>query len=145
MRGRVLIADEQAAVRLPKARLRALAARVVAGERLGAGTLSLAFVGRAAMRRANRKFLRHDFETDVLAFRLDAPLLGEIVVSTDYAMKEAAARGIPVQEEVARYVVHGILHLAGYDDHSPAKRRIMWKRQERYLQRDWNRQQKLTR
>ena len=129
----ILIADLQDAIPLPLAKLKRLARRVIAGEKLGAGDLSIAFVDRATMRRVNRQFLKHDFDTDVLAFPLDGALIGELVVSTDYAVKEAKARRLPVIEEVSRYVVHGLLHLAGYDDHKPAAKSRMWKRQESYL------------
>jgi rRNA maturation RNase YbeY len=130
---RVLIADLQESVPLPLAKLSRLARRVLRGERMKGGDLSIAFVDRATMRRVNRQFLRHDFDTDVLAFPLDGPLVGELVISTDFARKEAKARRLPVLEEVSRYVVHGLLHLAGYDDHTPAARSRMWKRQEAYL------------
>jgi probable rRNA maturation factor len=58
------------------------------------------------------------------------------VISTEYAMAEAKARGIAAAEELLRYVAHGILHLAGYDDHAPADRRKMWRRQEMYVERE---------
>jgi probable rRNA maturation factor len=144
-RARILIADLQAAVRLPVARLKRLARAVLVGEKLRADDLSIAFVDRATMRKANRKFLRHDYDTDVLAFPLEAPMLGEIVISTDFAVKEASKRGLPVLEEVSRYLVHGLLHLAGYDDHAATKRKIMWERQERYLRTKAKRQEKTTR
>jgi probable rRNA maturation factor len=132
-RREVLIADLQDAVPLPVAKLKRLARRVMTGEKLGTGNLSIAFVDRAAMRRVNRQFLNHDFDTDVLAFPLDGDLIGELVISTDYAAKEAKARRLPVIEEVSRYVVHGILHLAGYDDSKPMAKARMWKKQEAYL------------
>src|SRR5688572_5725409 len=109
-RARILIADLQDKVAIPAGRIRRLAGSVIAGEKLGAGALSIAFVDRATMRRVNRRFLKHDFDTDVLAFPLDGGLIGEIVISPGYAKREAARRGIPVAEEVARYLVHGILH-----------------------------------
>jgi probable rRNA maturation factor len=129
----VRIADLQGEIRLPAAFLKKLALRVMARERLRAGELSIAFVDRASMRKLNRRYLRHDFDTDVLAFPLEDPLVGELIVSTGFARREAERRGIPVKEEVARYVVHGILHLAGYDDHDPADKARMWKRQESHL------------
>lgn len=129
----ILIADLQGAVPLPLAKLKRLARTVMAGEKLKAGDLSIAFVDRAMMRRLNRQFLKHDFDTDVLAFPLDGRLVGELVISTEYAAKEAKSRRITEIEEVSRYVVHGILHLAGYDDHTRAAKAKMWKRQEAYL------------
>jgi probable rRNA maturation factor len=132
-RARILIADLQDKVAIPAGRIRRLAGSVIAGEKLGAGALSIAFVDRATMRRVNRQFLKHDFDTDVLAFPLGGPLIGELVISTAYALKEAKSRRLPVHEELSRYVVHGILHLAGYDDHKPADKARMWERQEAYL------------
>jgi probable rRNA maturation factor len=129
----ILIADLQDAIPLPLAKLKRLAQRVIARETLGPGNLSVAFVDRATMRRVNRRFLKHDFDTDVLAFPLDGDLIGEIVISPEYARGEAKRRGLPVAEEIARYLVHGILHLAGYDDHDPKAKAKMWKRQESYL------------
>ena len=128
----ILIADLQDSVRIPLPKVKRLATKVLAAEKLK-GALSIAFVDRATMRRINKQFLKHDFDTDVLAFPLDGKLVGELVISTDYAIKEAKARRIPVMEEVSRYVVHGILHLAGYDDHTRAAKSKMWKRQESYL------------
>jgi rRNA maturation RNase YbeY len=132
-RRRILIADLQDAVPLPLAKISRLARRVLRGEKLKGGDLSIAFVDRATMRRVNRQYLRHDYDTDVLAFPLGGDLAGEVVVSTAYAAKEARRRRLPVIEEVSRYVVHGILHLAGYDDHTPAAKSRMWKKQEAYL------------
>jgi probable rRNA maturation factor len=122
----IAIADEQRKVALPLDLLRR-AARRVAGRR----NVSLAFVTNAAIRRINRRFLGHDWATDVVSFPLGSGLLGELVISAEYAQAEARARGIPVEEELVRYVVHGLLHLEGYDDRRPADRKRMWARQER--------------
>lgn len=119
--------------RLPVAKVRRLARRILRGEGAGAANLSFAFVDDREIRKLNRKFLRHNVATDVLAFRIDGDVLGEVVISTEYAAKEARKRGIPWEEELLRYVAHGTLHLLGYDDHDPRKKRIMWKKQEGYL------------
>ena len=124
------ITDEQKGVRIPAAKVRRLAAQI-----LGGRNLSVAFVTNAAIRKINRKFLNHDFATDVISFPLGTDLVGELVISAEYAAAEAAARKIPVEEELLRYVAHGILHLLGYDDHRPADRKKMWARQERELRR----------
>lgn len=122
------LTDEQGKVPIPAAKVRRLAAQI-----LGKKNLSIAFVTNAAIRRINRRFLKHDFATDVISFPLGTDLVGELVISAEYAVGEAAKRGIPVEEELLRYVVHGILHLLGYDDHAPADRKRMWVRQEREL------------
>ena len=78
--------------------------------------------------------------TDVLAFYMGEPdperrafNLGEIVVSYETAQREAAARCIPVEEELSRYCLHGFLHLLGYDDHSKRARAAMFRVQEQAL------------
>jgi probable rRNA maturation factor len=124
------LTDEQSRVRIPRAKVRRLAMQI-----LGKRHLSIAFVTNAAIRKINRKFLKHDFATDVLSFPLGTDLVGELVISADYAAAEARSRKISVEEELLRYVAHGILHLLGYDDHHPTTRAAMWKRQERELAR----------
>lgn len=124
------VTNEQSRVRIPAAKVRRLAAQI-----LGNRNLSVAFVTNAAIRTINRRFLRHDFATDVISFPLGTDLVGELVISAEYAAAEARTRKIPVEEELLRYVAHGILHLLGYDDHRPADRAKMWKRQERELAR----------
>jgi probable rRNA maturation factor len=125
------LTDEQRKVRIPAGRVRRLAAAI-----LKKRSVSIAFVTDAAIRKINRRFLNHDFATDVLSFPLAGPgsdLFGELVISGDFAAAEAAKRKIPVEEELLRYVAHGLLHLLGYDDHAPKDRARMWKRQEREL------------
>jgi len=122
------LTNEQKKVRIPAAKVRRLSAQI-----LGRKNLSVAFVSNAAIRKINRRFLNHDFATDVLSFPLGTDLVGELVISAEYAAAEASRRKIPVEEELLRYVAHGILHLLGYDDHRSADRKRMWARQEREL------------
>jgi len=96
--------------------------------------VSLVVLGDPAIRRLNRRFLGHDYATDVLSFNLQpGTLFGEIYVSATTAAREAKARGIDPAEELLRYAIHGMLHLFGHDDHRPADRRRMWSRQEALL------------
>ena len=124
------LTNEQSRVPIPAVKVRRLAMQI-----LGKRNLSIAFVTNAAMRKINRKFLKHDFATDVISFPLGTDLVGELVISAEYAAVEARTRRIPVEEELLRYVAHGILHLLGYDDDRPRDRAAMWKRQERELAR----------
>lgn len=132
------IANLQKKIRIPTSRLKTLVAKILKGEKAGDLTLSFAFVGNRRIRTLNRRFLQHDYATDVIAFALGEPgeaggVHGEVVISAEFAGKEARTRGIPVQEELLRYAAHGVLHLLGYDDHTPAKKKMMWARQEKYL------------
>jgi len=94
------------------------------------GSISIAVVSDPEMARHNVRWLRHKGPTDVLTFDLGGDpsagmLDGEIIVSRDTARREALHRGHPTAQELALYVVHGVLHLLGHDDHRPADRRRM--------------------
>ena len=97
--------------------------------------------GDREIREINRKFLNHDTATDVIAFgRAERGFLGEekdylgdIVVSVETARSVAGELKIPFKEELARYLVHGALHLLGYDDHTLKNKKSMFKKQESIL------------
>ena len=76
----------------------------------------------------NWRHLKHKGPTDVLAFEP-----GDLAVCPAVAKREARSRGIAWHEELARYVIHGCLHLRGYRDKKPADRKRMWARQERLV------------
>ncbi len=102
--------------------------------------LSLTIVGDRAMRSLNRGYRGKDRPTDVLSFPLDGGdaaegvehLLGDVVISVDTARRQAAEYDAPVQDEVYRLLIHGILHLMGHDHEATAERRTM-RREERRL------------
>lgn len=78
--------------------------------------LSILLTGNEEMRVLNRDYRGKDSPTDVLSFPMDDDcLLGDIVISTEKAAAQAIEFGVTVDEEMARLLVHGILHLAGYD------------------------------
>ncbi len=74
------------------------------------------------MQRLNRDYLGHDYTTDVLSFALDdspAGIVGEVIVSTGVAEREAQRLGVDPHDELLLYVIHGTLHLVGYRDKAP--------------------------
>ena len=105
------------------------------------GEIGLVFVDEATIRRLHRRFLNDGTSTDVIAFPYSAPqdkcLIGDIAICVPVARRQARALGEPGRREIMRLVVHGLLHLLGYDDHKPNDRRRMWKRQEALIQRLW--------
>jgi len=84
----------------------------------------VALVGDATMRRLNRRYHDRAGSTDVLTFPGTpgggSPVLGEVVISLPRARTQARRFGHPVRREVALLLVHGILHLRGYDDRTGA-------------------------
>lgn len=116
-----------------------LASTVLRRETRGTRELTVVFIGDKETKRLNRQFLHHNRTTDVISFRLDdAPdgkhLEGEVYVNIDQARRQAQAYRVSVQNEINRLVIHGILHLAGYDDRTKAQRSIMRLREDMYLQ-----------
>jgi probable rRNA maturation factor len=109
-----------------------------AGKFLGgcpAGELSVAFLSDAALARLHGAFLRDPSVTDVITFDGDAAhgLAGEICVSVDAAVRHAGRSGAALSGEIMLYVVHGWLHLAGYDDRTPAAKRSMRRAEARAM------------
>lgn len=111
------------------------------GERAGkAGELNIIFVQRARMLALNRDFLKHDHDTDVIAFRYEKAAgkqspFGDVYVSAYQARIQADRLGHAVLKEVLTLVIHGTLHLLGYDDRTPGKKKEMFRAQDRLLAR----------
>lgn len=106
----------------------------------GDASLSLALVNDAAIRALNREYRGKDSATDVLSFPLvDEPavegaetLLGDVVISVETARRQARDYDAPLQRELYRLLIHGVLHLLGHDHVRADERRVM-EREERRL------------
>lgn len=135
---RIQIADQQKTLRLDRRRLRRAVGMVLADAEIREATISLAVVNDSTMHALNRRHLGHDYPTDVLSFLLeqsDSQLEGEIVVSSDTAHAAALDYGWDPAHELLLYVIHGALHLVGYDDHTAKQRSKMQAREREYLSR----------
>jgi probable rRNA maturation factor len=134
---RISIATPQEIVAIDRAHMRQTVRTVLAGEGVANYEISLAFVDNPTIHRLNLRYLQHDEPTDVLSFPLSEPsaskLAGELVLGVEVAVEQAAARGHDVQTELTLYVIHGLLHLCGYDDHDDAARADMRQRERYYL------------
>ena len=84
----------------------------------------------------NVRFLKRNRPTDVIAFPLgeDGDVWGEVVVSVERTTEQARAYGATPGEELARCVIHGVLHLLGYDDGTVRERKRMKEKEEAYLE-----------
>ena len=76
---------------------------------------TIAFVSDKKIRELNRQFRGVDKATDVLSFPSDGPDLGDIAVSVDTAAAQAKENGLKLDEEIAQLILHGLLHLSGYN------------------------------
>lgn len=145
------ITDRQTQLQLNVSQLEKVAERLLTAEQVTSANISLVFVDDHEIHQINRDYLQHDYPTDVISFLLNqrqSPearacgldprgmgqvIEGEVVVSTETALREAENYNWSAAEETVLYVIHGLLHLAGYDDLSDAERLIMRRRENEIL------------
>lgn len=134
---RVEIANRQKSLPVDRARLRAAVKAVLRGEGFATASISLAVVDDPTIHQLNRQYLQHDYATDVLSFAFECSgdsVDGEVIVSADTAIRQAGQWGESPEAELLLYVVHGTLHLVGYDDHAESDRERMRERERHYLE-----------
>jgi probable rRNA maturation factor len=133
----ILVANEQATLAIDEPRLIAAVHAILAGTEFTSAYVSIAVVDDPTIHALNVQYLQHDYPTDVLSFVLEQTenrIEGELVVSADTASREAADAGWSPHDELLLYVIHGTLHLVGYDDHAPADQSEMVAAEAHYLQ-----------
>jgi probable rRNA maturation factor len=104
-------------------RRRASVKKILAELACSEADVSVVFVNDAQIRDFNRTYLARDNATNVISFSMregefsdvNPSLLGDIVISVDTALRDAKREGIPLEDEVDYLLIHGILHLLGYD------------------------------
>ena len=157
VRYEVEIDDSQKVLKVDHRRLADVARSVLAAEKSVSASISIAIVDNETIHDLNQRYLQHDFATDVLSFLLEGSLAdpsvlplpknaprgkglrldGEIIVSAEMAKSESVKYGWRPLDELTLYVVHGLLHLCGYEDQSATELRLMRKR-EREILATWN-------
>lgn len=133
---RVDISDCQTLLSLDEGQLRRAIQQITSEAGIRSGDISLAVVDDAEIHALNKQFLDHDYPTDVLSFVLDRDgdhLEGEIIVSVDTASRMAEQVGWTAGDELLLYVIHGALHLVGYDDQDPQSLAAMRAAERKHL------------
>jgi probable rRNA maturation factor len=124
-------------MKVNRANMSRLVRDVLLAENRSCASISIALVDNDTIHRLNRLHLGHDWPTDVITFPLagsdDAQCSGELVISTEMAVATARELGTEPSQELALYLVHGVLHLCGYDDSSEAAAAAMGLRQSELL------------
>ncbi len=117
---------------VPSRKLKPVALRILQLTGQEQSDLTIGLIGNAEMRRLNAKFRNKDYPTDVLSFpaKQNLPgathLLGDVIISLDKARQQARERSRSLQEELVTLLVHGVVHLLGYDhERSEKDARIM--------------------
>lgn len=125
----VTVTDRQRLLRVAKPWLERLVRRVLAAEGVSHADISLTLLDDRCIGRLHDEWLGDPSPTDVITFPLSDPgaavLAGDIVVSAETARTRGREFGWTPREELAYYVVHGLLHLTGHDDTAPGPRRTM--------------------
>ncbi len=132
---RVEIANSQNHYEIKRSKIQKIIKKVLSKEGKDA-KLSIAFVDNEEIKRLNKRFLGSNEVTDVIAFPLSNNkcfLSGEIIVSVETAVEVAERRKSSVEGEIILYIVHGILHLLGYNDKNRIDAKIMHERESEIL------------
>jgi probable rRNA maturation factor len=147
------VADTQDCLEIDEDFLIQVARRVLAEEQVAGAEISVALVDDPAIHDINRQYLGHDYPTDVISFLLECEpaeedslagklpslrgkgkrLDGELIISTETAIQEAKNYGWSPREELVLYLIHGLLHLVGYDDLSSTEQSVMRARERAML------------
>lgn len=127
-------------VLIREAVVRRVVQKLLASVGEAASEISIEFVGDTRMRRLNRDFRQKDRTTDVLAFACreaggpESPMLGDVVVSVPTAKRQAVSLGHSLNEEFLRLLIHGLLHVVGYDhERGPKEAQRMRGKEEKLL------------
>lgn len=94
----------------------------------------IVFVGDQRIKSLNKKYLHHNYVTDVMAFPGEGESLGEIIIDYAQIKRQAKEYNNTTRDELLTVVVHGLLHLIGYTDETKAKRERMLKAGERIIE-----------
>ncbi|MCH2181688.1 MAG: rRNA maturation RNase YbeY [Mariniblastus sp.] len=122
------------------ARLKQIACEILSDHDWSHTEISIAIVDDPTIHELNSRYLDHDYATDVLSFPFERDidarrLSGEVIASADTASRVAAELGSTPQDELLLYVIHGLLHLIGYDDKREDDRQVMRTEERRYMNR----------
>ena len=102
------------------------------GKELGA--LRIRFCSDDHMLLLNKQFLDHDYFTDILTFPISYnPIDSDIIISLERVIDHAKDYEVTAEQELCRVMVHGVLHMCGYHDHSEEEQQIMRSKENEYL------------
>lgn len=145
---RIEISNRQSLLEIDNDLISAAVTTVLNGESIDQAEIGIAIVGNAKIHETNRRFLNHDYATDVITFvmtdedddgfgipedRLPGVLHGDIMVCAEYAIESAKKYDWSPGDELLLYIVHGALHLSGYDDSTDSERQEMREKESHYL------------
>ena len=146
----IAIHNQQQILELDESFIREVVKSLLDAEQVKKANISLAFIDNATIHQLNRDYLDHDYVTDVLSFLFESSqselpgkkgiprgfgkaIEGEVLISTEMAQDMAAEFYWSAAEEIILYIVHGMLHLSGYDDLTDSEQTLMRTREQQIL------------
>ncbi|MDR2754269.1 MAG: rRNA maturation RNase YbeY [Planctomycetaceae bacterium] len=132
------VLDEQEYLVVDTEKIRTICEKILDDFNIQNGKLGVILVNNDTIQQYNRDFLKHDYPTDVISFpivdrRYEGHLEAEILVCTQVALNRAGEFGWLPEEELLLYVIHGVLHLVGFDDKTPENQSVMQQKECEYL------------
>jgi len=126
---KILIANQQKLIKIDRRKIRQTMIRLMKATDCANAEISITFVNDAAIRILNREYLKRDKPTNVLSFSLqegeyggiNAGLLGDIIISAETALRDALRGGLTFEEEIIFLLIHGFLHLTGYNHENTSR------------------------
>lgn len=137
-KSKILIQNFHPTSKLPLSRssIQALISRVFKSENAKLNTLDVNMVNNSNIRKINRDFLKHDYFTDIITFPYESDrneIDGEIFISLDRVKENSDFYDVNYSQELKRVIIHGVLHLLGYNDKTKKEKEAIRKKENFYL------------
>jgi probable rRNA maturation factor len=134
---KIIIKNLQKKIPVSRPKIKQVVLKVISQEKLAdAGEINLSFIADSKIKRLNAVYHGRNYPTDVLAFDLSSDrkkLIVDIYISADTAIKNSRIFRTDPEIELYLYVIHAMLHIAGYDDHGLKETELMRKKEDTYL------------
>lgn len=135
---RITINNLQKKLPIYPVKIKKLITNILKNEKItSSGWINLCFVNASQIKKFNAKFHKTNTTTDVLAFNLGEKrkkiIIADIMISTDSAIKQSRAFKTTPGYELSLYIVHGMLHILGFNDRTPAQIKLMRKKEKQYV------------
>jgi probable rRNA maturation factor len=136
---KITLQNQQKKVRIQSKKIKKLILKVLKGEGVKeSGWINICFVDNPQIKKFNARFLKIKGVTDVLAFNLSDKkesnvILADIMISAQEASRQASNFKTTPEYELSLYVVHGLLHILGFNDHNPRQIKLMRKKESQYV------------
>ena len=132
------ILNEQEEMVVEEDRIRHVCEKILADAGIVSGRLGIVVVDNETIHNLNRDFLQHDYPTDVISFQVESDpengyLEGEVIASAEMAKDRAPEFHWSAGEELVLYIIHGLLHLVGFDDLTAEQRKVIREKEHYYL------------